>query len=71
MIRKELPPPEGNYRRAKLLVSLGPLVPVGRVGWLSEEVETIDEQGNVLYRFVSATNHDMAFKVYLDEVAIE
>ena len=71
MNRNEPKPPEGNYRRAKLTVSLGPLMPAGRVGWLSDEVETLDADGRPMFRFISATNHDLVFKVYAEEVSTE
>jgi len=69
--RREPQSPEGNYRRAKLTVALGPLVPAGRAGWLSIEVESVDIDGRPMYRFISATNHDLAFKVYAEEVSME
>ncbi|CCH03537.1 hypothetical protein FAES_pFAES01043 (plasmid) [Fibrella aestuarina BUZ 2] len=64
-------PPEGNYRRAKLLVRLGALVPAGREGWVSEKPINQERQGRVMYEFVSATNHDLTFKVYAEEVELQ
>ena len=70
MKRQPLQPPEGNYRRARLLVRLGTLMPPGREGWVSEEVIEQDKEGHTMYKFISATNYDLAFKVYADEVDI-
>jgi hypothetical protein len=70
MIRQLDKPPEGNYRRAKLLVRLGALMPAGREGWVSEEAIEQDKEGCNMYKFISATNHDLTFKVYAEEVKI-
>jgi hypothetical protein len=70
MVRQSTNPPEGNYRRAKLLVRLGALMPTGREGWLSEEIICQDKEGRSMYKFISVTNHDLTFKVYADEVEI-
>ncbi|MGF7218789.1 hypothetical protein GGR92_004968 [Spirosoma lacussanchae] len=70
MKRTEPPPPEGNYRRAKLNVPLGPLMPAGREGWVSQSAEETDEAGQPMLRFISATNHDLVFKVYANEVTL-
>ncbi len=46
-------------------------MPAGKIGWLSADVETIDADGKPMFRFISATNHDLVFKVYAEEVIIE
>jgi hypothetical protein len=71
MNRTEPKTPEGKYYRAKLTAPLGPLMPAGKIGWLSADVETIDADGKPMFRFISATNHDLVFKVYAEEVIIE
>lgn len=70
MKRQPLKPPVGNYQQARLLVQLGALMPAGREGWVAEEAIDQDKKGRNLYKFISATNHDLAFKVYADEVEI-
>lgn len=71
MLPKEPKSPEGNYRRAKLTVALGPLMPAGRAGWVSIKTDSIDSDGRPMFRFISATNHDLVFNVYAEEVSNE
>lgn len=66
-----LTPPGDGYRRARLIVKLGPLLPVGKEGWIKVENEKHPGQGiKQAFRFVSATNHDLVFRVYADEIEL-
>ena len=62
--------PEGNYRRARLIVRLGVLMPAGKDGWVAVDEWLQDSEGRTRWRFVSGTNHDLVFKIYPDEVEI-
>lgn len=70
MRRTEPPPPEGNFRRAKLNIRLGPLMPAGKEGWVSLQAEETDKNGRSMFRFISVTNHDLVFSVYAEEITL-
>ncbi|RYF51667.1 MAG: hypothetical protein EOO39_42965 [Cytophagaceae bacterium] len=66
-----LTPPGDGYQRVRLLVRLGPLMPVGKEGWAKAESKQCPMQaGKRAFRFVSATNHDLVFKVYAEEIEL-
>lgn len=61
-------PPDGYYQKARLKVRLGVLVPAGKEGWVSVVSIGQDAEGRSLFRFLLAANHDLAFKVYAEEI---
>ena len=63
----QLKPPDSDYQQAKLIVSVGPSLPIGKLGWVKpmEKQDGLEEQPT--YQFVSVTNHDLVFMVFEGE----
>ena len=63
----QLKPPDSDYQQAKLIVRVGPSLPIGKLGWVKpmEKQDGLEEQPTC--QFVSATNHDLVFMVFEGE----